>query len=94
MQRDGSTREEASSRLSSQLSIEEKVKFADIVIDNSGTRENLDRQVTAFVAGMRESAGWTWLLSWLVPPCGVVSAACILGYRALRRQFGSKVKTK
>ncbi|KAF9022203.1 CoaE-domain-containing protein [Hymenopellis radicata] len=94
MRRDGSTREEASSRLLSQLSITEKVKYADIAIDNSGSREDLKNQVNVFVDGMRKSAGWSWSLSWLVPPFGILSAVCILSLRALKRRFGSQLKPK
>ncbi|KAK0194453.1 CoaE-domain-containing protein [Armillaria mellea] len=78
MQRDGSTREDASARLSSQLPISDKVKYADIVIDNSSTRENLEGQVTVFVQELEKAVGWTWVLSWLVPPYGILSASWIL----------------
>jgi len=43
--RDGSSREQARARLRAQLSIEEKRKLADYVIDNSGTLEDTERQV-------------------------------------------------
>ena len=36
--RGGLTREEAQARIDSQMPIEEKVRFADFVIDNSGDR--------------------------------------------------------
>ena len=88
MERDGSTREDAYSRLSSQLSIEEKAKYADILIDNSGTKERLEDQVDAFVEDMRRSAGWTWIVNWLIPPVGVLSAVSTLLFRALKRQLG------
>jgi dephospho-CoA kinase len=45
MARDGSTREHASQRIRAQLSIEEKRKLADHVIDNSGSLEDTERQV-------------------------------------------------
>jgi hypothetical protein len=41
--RDSSTHEEASSRLSSQMSIEKKVAYADVVIDNSSSIQDLER---------------------------------------------------
>ena len=43
--RDGSSREEAEQRVRAQLSIEEKRRLADHVIDNSGSPEETDRQV-------------------------------------------------
>jgi len=43
--RDGAGREEVLARIASQWSDEERVKLADFVIDNSGTREELEEQV-------------------------------------------------
>jgi dephospho-CoA kinase len=47
MTRDGCDREEALRRIRAQLPIEEKRQMADCVIDNSGTREQTERQVSA-----------------------------------------------
>ncbi|OCH93857.1 CoaE-domain-containing protein [Obba rivulosa] len=85
MKRDGSTREEASARLNSQLPIAEKVQYADIIIDNSGTLQDLEVQVKTLVTKLNKEAGWWWRVSWLVPPIGLVSAAWTLGWRVLRR---------
>ena len=43
--RDGSSEDEARRRIASQMPITEKVKVADYVIDNSGTRAETERQV-------------------------------------------------
>jgi dephospho-CoA kinase len=48
--RDGATREHATERVRAQLSIEDKRKLADHVIDNSGTLEETERQVRALYA--------------------------------------------
>jgi dephospho-CoA kinase len=48
--RDGATREHAVERVRAQLSIEEKRKLADYVIDNSGTLEATERQVRELYA--------------------------------------------
>ncbi|KAK0196014.1 CoaE-domain-containing protein [Armillaria mellea] len=90
MQHDGSTREDASARLSSQLPISNKVKYADIVIDNLSTRENLEGQVTVFVQELEKADGWTWVLSWLVLPYGVLSAAWILVRHVISRKTKDK----
>jgi dephospho-CoA kinase len=45
MERDGSTREEALRRIAAQMPIEEKKNFGKIVIVNSGTPEETERQV-------------------------------------------------
>ncbi|RMG19581.1 MAG: dephospho-CoA kinase [Deltaproteobacteria bacterium] len=47
MARDGIGREEAAARIAAQLPIEEKVKVADWVIDNSGSLSETRRQVDA-----------------------------------------------
>ncbi|KAF9488507.1 CoaE-domain-containing protein [Pleurotus eryngii] len=49
MARDSSTEAEALARLNSQLSIEEKVGYADYVVDNSGEMAELQGQVSRFV---------------------------------------------
>ena len=48
--RDGASREQALARIRAQLSIEEKRRLADYVIDNSGTREDTERQVRELYA--------------------------------------------
>lgn len=45
MKRNALSLQEAKDRLQSQMSIEDKVKLADIVIDNRGSLEDLDEQV-------------------------------------------------
>ncbi|KXN84840.1 Dephospho-CoA kinase CAB5 [Leucoagaricus sp. SymC.cos] len=84
MLRDGSTHEDASARLNSQLPIATKVEYADTVIDNSGSRAELEEQVIAFINKMNKETGQArWLLSWLIPPVGIVLAAWTLARRNL-----------
>ncbi len=45
MKRDGCTPDEARERLAAQMPMEEKRRFADLVIENDGTFEDLRRQV-------------------------------------------------
>lgn len=45
MARDGSTRQDAERRLAAQLPMEEKAKQGRVVIDNRGSREELERRV-------------------------------------------------
>jgi dephospho-CoA kinase len=47
VERNGYSREEAERRVDAQVSIEEKRARADFVIDNSGSREDTERQVRA-----------------------------------------------
>ncbi|UUZ93749.1 dephospho-CoA kinase [Paenibacillus sp. P25] len=48
IERDGLSTEQAEQRLRSQMPIEEKKRLADIVIDNSGTIEDTERQIQSF----------------------------------------------
>ncbi len=86
MQRDGYSREDAFARVKSQMSISEKVSYADIVIDNSGMRNELEARVQSLIHELDAAAGWTWRISWLLPPVGLLSAAWIL----LRRKYAKK----
>lgn len=54
MQRDNSSREQVMARLSKQMSVEEKLRYADYVIDTSGTKEQTAEQ-TAAVYGLLRS---------------------------------------
>lgn len=49
MKRDGYTREEALQRISSQMSTEEKIKYADYVIDNNGDFKETEEQVRRLI---------------------------------------------
>jgi len=99
MERDKSTEEDASARLNSQLPITQKVLYADVVIDNSGSPQELETQVNKFVQKVKKSIGWWWVVEWLFPPFAVVSAATLLGWRwiwcssrqkARRKEFKTK----
>jgi dephospho-CoA kinase len=50
MQRDRLSLEQAQARMKSQMSIQKKITYADVVLDNSSTRENLLKQVDAALA--------------------------------------------
>lgn len=45
MERDDSTKEEAESRIKSQIPLKEKIAKADVVLDNNGTREHTKAQL-------------------------------------------------
>jgi dephospho-CoA kinase len=57
MSRDRLTREEALARMSRQMPLEEKVKFADYVIDTSGAKEHTLAQTRAIYETLRSSSG-------------------------------------
>ncbi|KAF8575790.1 CoaE-domain-containing protein [Ramaria rubella] len=90
MARDGSTEEEASSRLNSQLPVSQKRSYADHILDNSGTLENTEEQVTSLIKHMEKQVTWLWWLQWIIPPIGFLSAAGTLASRAVRRNSRRK----
>lgn len=53
MHRDGVSREEVLNRLRRQMPLEDKVKYADFVIDTSGTKENTLQQVRTVYEELR-----------------------------------------
>lgn len=53
--RDKSSREEAISRINSQMNQTEKAKYGDYIIDNSGTLEELKENTQKFIVYMKEN---------------------------------------
>lgn len=90
MQRDSSTREDALSRLRSQMPIADKVAYADVVLDNSGTHQDLEAQVDDLLRRLDKEVGWTWRISWLFPPFAIASAALLLLWRTIKRRRRSQ----
>lgn len=58
MKRDSCSRDLARRKLSSQLSMKEKVKRADYVISNSGTEKELQAEVDRLVSTLRQQGEW------------------------------------
>lgn len=76
---------QALSRIKAQMPLTEKLTYADHVLDNSGTENDLQVQVDSLVNKWRkQSAGWTQKLYWLVPPLGLWAALVTVGVRWLR----------
>jgi dephospho-CoA kinase len=55
MARDGISREEAIARIDTQLPLEEKVSYANYVINNGGSVEETEEQVVRFYKTVRET---------------------------------------
>ncbi|KAG8972317.1 hypothetical protein FRC05_010159 [Tulasnella sp. 425] len=85
MGRDKFSREDALSRINAQMSLAEKLDFADQVVDNSGSMHDLEQQVNALIARFDKEAGWSWRLSWLVPPVGLMFGGFKLAWRHIKR---------
>jgi dephospho-CoA kinase len=92
MQRDGSSRDDARARLLSQLPIKDKLEYADIVLDNSGTQAELEVQVDEFARRLYLEGSWSWRLKWLILPLGLLSAIWTLFWR--RVKLGRKMKRR
>ncbi|MEZ5399703.1 MAG: dephospho-CoA kinase [Bryobacteraceae bacterium] len=56
MERDGLTREEVEQRLARQMPLEEKVRYADFVVDTSGSKERTKALVLPIAEALREMA--------------------------------------
>ncbi|MBS1127817.1 MAG: dephospho-CoA kinase [Nitrospirae bacterium] len=57
MERDRFTLEQAMARISSQMPLDEKRKYADFVIENTGTREATEQQTREIFAKLKAEAG-------------------------------------
>ncbi|WVR05741.1 dephospho-CoA kinase [Kwoniella sp. DSM 27419] len=92
------TQAQASARISSQLSLSDKLSYATSVIDNSGTLVDLhgqvDRLVAKWKAGQGGSTGWWWRLCWVVPPVGLAAGALVLLGRWWKGTRGDRRKSR
>lgn len=85
MDRDQIPLSAAQDRLNSQMPLGDKIYYADKVVDNSAGLAELEAQVTTLAITLRSQAGWSWRISWLFPPWGLVSAGLTLARRAIGR---------
>jgi dephospho-CoA kinase len=85
MERDKSKVEDASIRLNSQMPIDEKVKYADEIVDNSGSFTDLEGTVSCLVNRMNVEVGWMWMLSWIFPPLALVNGVFYLLQKRIKR---------
>ncbi|KHJ94554.1 dephospho-CoA kinase [Oesophagostomum dentatum] len=60
MLRDGSSREDAAARIAAQMPISKKMELGTILIDNNGSKEELERKVEALVKEL--NSRWTPML--------------------------------
>ncbi|GAA5884253.1 hypothetical protein JCM6882_002196 [Rhodosporidiobolus microsporus] len=93
-QRNNLSLSDAQARLSSQLPLSSKLSYADYVLDNSGPLADLTSQVDGVVAKLRRRAGWSWVLSWLVPPVGIVRGLLRIGYRLWIKGVGQEKRKR
>lgn len=86
MSRDKSTQQAALSRLNAQMPLASKLEYSDHVLDNSGSLTELEEQVNTLVARFRRDAGWSWVVSWLLPPVGLIMGLWRLSWRSVGRR--------
>ncbi|WVF70781.1 dephospho-CoA kinase [Kwoniella sp. CBS 6097] len=76
------TQTQASARISSQMALSDKLSYANSVLDNSGSLNDLTAQVDRLVSKWKEqqggSTGWWWRVCWLLPPVGLTAGALVL----------------
>ncbi|CAB4382649.1 dephospho-CoA kinase [Rhizophagus irregularis] len=71
IKRDNIQEHAALQRISAQMPIREKIKYADHVIDNSSDLGETERQLNVVLAKVYPT-WWNWLITWLGPPTIVV----------------------
>lgn len=81
-------KDDAEKRIASQMSLDEKRRLADHVIENNGGLEELEGQIDAVIRKIRPSAAWTFI-EWVLPPVGLLSA---LYYFVMRNYYQPKAK--
>ncbi|CAM0136533.1 Dephospho-CoA kinase cab5 [Umbelopsis sp. WA50703] len=78
--RDNMSEEAATQRIRSQMPLNEKVKLADIVLDNSTDLDQLKLQVKNLITRLTPPIS-SWLLGWIIPPLALaISAYAIQDY--------------
>jgi dephospho-CoA kinase len=81
--------EDAKGRIASQWDIEDKARLADVVIENDGSREELELCVREVVR-KQLTRGWLWNFIMRMPPFGLTVALCVFLRRLLRRKSKDK----
>jgi dephospho-CoA kinase len=83
VKRDNISEEAATQRIRSQMPLSEKVKLADIVLDNSSDLDQLKLQVRNLTARLTPSIS-SWLLGWIAPPVALAVSAYAIQHYAVR----------
>ena len=76
------TETQAKSRIAAQMPLSTKLSYATHVVDNSGSRADLDAQVERLIKRWQNqqggSVGWWWRLCWILPPIGLAAGMLCL----------------
>lgn len=99
----GLTEQDANHRLLSQLALEKKLPYADIILDNADdAKESLEQQISKVVQKWKKSHEQGWgrlrtLVQWIIPPVGILMAVKSVWSRTARvaqnkKDFESKAR--
>jgi dephospho-CoA kinase len=92
--RNGGSTDAARQKIGAQRPLGSKLVFADHVVDNSGSLNELESQVDRVVRRLRRDAGVLWVFSWLIPPFGILSGIITVMWRLFVKQVGSAPRRK
>lgn len=84
MNRDGVGEDDANIKLNAQMSIDDKVKLSDQVIDNNGSKEVTYNQIDDIVQSWYQRTKYWTLAQWICPPIAILSAFYIIYQRKLK----------
>ncbi|KAF3197334.1 hypothetical protein TWF106_005482 [Orbilia oligospora] len=86
------TRDDGEKRIASQMPLEKKIGFADVVIWNNDSEEELREEIGLFVERYKRRRPWIWtlIMQTFWPATGVVIAWRLLGNFLKRRRLDAK----
>lgn len=90
------TRDDGEKRIASQMPLDEKIGFADVVIWNNDSKEELEKEIGLFVERYKRRRPWIWTMIMQVfwPATGVVIGWRLLGNFLKRRSLDAKAAKK
>lgn len=94
LNRNGGSEDAARQKIQAQRPLSSKLVYADHVIDNSGSLQELEGQVDRVITRLRRDAGWMWIFSWLIPPWGIFSGVVTVLWRLYVRGVGRPAKRR
>lgn len=73
--------DQANARISAQAPLDSKLPYADYIVRNETTVEELHAQLKRTTEQLKNDAGWSWFLSRWIPPLGLFKGFLIVLYR-------------
>ncbi|KAK6352507.1 hypothetical protein TWF730_009331 [Orbilia blumenaviensis] len=90
------TRDDGEKRIASQMPLDKKIGFADVVIWNNDSKEELEREIGLFVGQYKRGRPWIWtfLMQVFWPATGCVIAWRLICNFLKRRRLDAKAAKK